>query len=67
MNNHYKPDTYLSHIILNLNYPLFILLVIPFFKPGSLDYIAPLIDTLFDYWLVAASLLIGLLYFAYGR
>lgn len=56
-----------EHFNLRLSFPIFVFLVIPFFKPGSLEYIAPLIDTLFDYWLVAASLIIGFLYLASGR
>lgn len=67
MNNHHKSAVNLSRTVIHLNYPLYIFLVIPFFKPGSLAYIAPFVDILFDLWLIAVSLLIGFLYLASGR
>lgn len=67
MNNHYKPVVKSAHTVFQLNFPLFVILITPFFKPGSLEYIAPLVDTLFEYWLAIVSVVIGFLYLAYGR
>ncbi len=54
--------------IRNLNNTVFLtFLLLPFFKPSSLEFIAPTMESLFDYWRVASFAAIFLLYFLSGK
>ena len=54
---------------LTIYHPIILaLLLLPFFKPISLEYFAPAIDTLFDIWKIGSAIIIfGLYLFYYHR
>lgn len=52
----------MNHGAVHLNLLAMTLLLIPYYKPGSLEYIAPAVDVFFDNWLVIASMVIITLY-----
>ena len=55
------------HLAIQFDKPLLIFLIIPFFKPGCLDNIAPVVSTAFDFWLLVAAGIIGVVYLLHGK
>lgn len=51
---------------LRVNFPILLLFVMPYFKPSSFDYIASALDTVFNIWIIAASIAILILYLING-
>lgn len=58
---------HVRHLTIQFDTPLLIFLIIPFFKPGCLYYIAPTVSTIFDFWLIVAVGIIGVIYLLRGK
>ena len=56
-----------THGAIHLNRIAMLLLLVPYYKPSSLEYIAPAVDAFFDGWLVVASAIILALYIFNGK
>ena len=52
---------------IRLNFLVIVFLLSPFFKPGSLDYLVPALDTVFEIWQIAAAMVILTLYLLNGK